>query len=123
MLLSPFLQNQDQVLKARSPKLQGLGHVETKVQGHLIVTAAPGMQLFPGLSDQFGQPDLNVHMHVFQVLMPDKYAGHHLFPDPRKTPQDRVRLGLMQNPLAGQHPHMGHGPCYILFGKPAVKVH
>lgn len=57
------------------PKLQSVRHKQTEAQAHLIVAAAPGVQFFAHLAGQFGEPGLDVHVHVFQLRLPDKHAG------------------------------------------------
>lgn len=43
---------------------------QTKVQSDLIVAAASRVELLPHISHQFGEAALNIHMNIFQFLLP-----------------------------------------------------
>ena len=51
-----------------------LAHVEAKVECDLIVAAAGGVQFCPGRPDPFRQRRLDVHVDIFERLVPDEFA-------------------------------------------------
>ena len=59
---------------ALPPDVQPVGYEKAEAQTHLIIAAAAGVQLFAHIAGQFGEPGLDVHVHVFQFRLPDKAA-------------------------------------------------
>jgi hypothetical protein len=51
-----------------------LAHVEAKVECDLIVAAAGGVQFCPGRPDPFRQRRLDVHVDIFERLVPNEFA-------------------------------------------------
>ena len=64
-----------------------VGHEKAEVETHLIDAAAAGMQLLAHFAHDLGQAGFDVHVHVFEFLLPGEGAfldfALHLMPGPR----------------------------------------
>ncbi len=71
--------------------VDGRAQVQANVGGHLVVAGATGVQLFAGDADQFGEPGLDIHVHIFQLDGPLEAARRnfllHLVPGRLRFPQ------------------------------------
>jgi hypothetical protein len=52
-----------------------LPHIQAKIERDLVVAAAPGVQFATRRSDPFSQSRLDIHMDVFQRLVPSEFSG------------------------------------------------
>jgi len=114
VLVGAFGQRRHQCLEFVLPVGKAAGDKKPKIERHLVVAAAPGVQLAPGVADQFGQPAFDVHMHVFEFGPPDKGAGLDLGPDRLETVDDVLHLRGLQHALAAQHARVGLGAGDVL---------
>ncbi len=54
--------------KAADRLFAGAAHPEAKIERHLVIARASGVQPSRGVSDQLGQPRLDVHVDVFELV-------------------------------------------------------
>ena len=99
---------------ALPPDVQPVGHEKAEAQTHLIIAAAAGVQLFAHIAGQFGEPGLDVHVHVFQFRLPDKAAGLDLGAHPVQAVRQNLRLFRGDHALAAQHAGVSPGSADIL---------
>ena len=62
-----------------------VAHPEAEIGGDLVVAAARGVQALAGLADALGQPRLDVHVDVFEVVDEREAAGLDLGGDGRRA--------------------------------------
>src|SRR6476661_8250892 len=74
-----------------------LAHVEAKVERDLIVAAAGGVQFCPGRPDPFRQRRLDVHMHIFERLIPNEFAVRDFSFDLAQSARDHLELVSREN--------------------------
>ena len=63
--------------------VDGVAHPEAEIGRDLVIAAARGVQAPSGLADAFGQARLDVHVHVFQRLVPGEHARFDIRPQCR----------------------------------------
>ena len=105
----------DQVVYGRS-------QIKPNVCGDLIIARASGMEFFAGIADQFDEPMLNIHMHVFELDSPLHLAVFN-FPKDRVEPADDLFLfGQREYANGFEHGGMGNRASNILPVEASVKV-
>ena len=72
------------------------------------------MQLAAHLADFGGEPGLDGHVDVFQGRVEVELPRLDFEPDFFQPPDDLFRLRRGDDPLAGQHPGVGHGAGEVL---------
>ncbi len=97
--------------------------VEAGVQGHLVVAAAGGVELFPGRPDELDQGPLQVHVHVFQLGIPLELPGGHLSGQFLQALDQAPALGLGHQADRAQHPGMGLAALQVEEGQALVELH
>ena len=97
-----------------SPCGRAVGHEQSKIQGHLIVAAAPGVEFFAHIAHKFRQAAFDVHVHVFQFAFPLEDAGLDFRPYGVKSGRQLIRLGGREHALSRQHTGVGLRPGDIL---------
>ncbi|MNQ61342.1 hypothetical protein D3C85_756550 [compost metagenome] len=96
---------------------------EADVGGHLVVAAAPGVQLLAGDADAVGQACLDVHVHVFQVHAPVEAAGLDLALDLLQAVDDGVAFRFAEYADLCQHGGVGDGAHDVVAVQALVEVY
>lgn len=123
VLIGPLHEHADQRAQVLRPFIKCGGDKEPEIESHLIVAGAPGVQLLPRRADNFGQTVLDVHVHVFEVLPPDKGPGLYLRANLLQAIMNGLAVGRGDDALLGQHGRVGPGAVDILGAQPRVKSH
>ncbi len=100
------------LLQAGDSHVLTLGHapqMQSHVGDHLVVTAAAGMELGAGLTDELRKATLDGHMHVFVGIGRHELAGLDLAGDGCEAILDGGGLSGAQHPGALQSPGVSHG--------------
>ena len=113
---------QAQVGEIMDEALHLLRQVEAHVQGHLVVPAPGGVELFAHLAEPGGEPGLDGHVDVFQGRVELELPGLDLPADLGQPRHDLLPFRRGDDALLGQHPGVGHGAGDILAGQAPVKA-
>ena len=94
---------------AEAPEFRGeavdrVAQVQTKVGGDLVVARAAGVEFLAGIADAFRQCVLDVHMHVFECIVPLEAAGLDIALDAIQAFEDRIEFAFRENTDGSQHP-------------------
>ena len=81
MLFGLLREHPDQTAQIRGPLVETRSDKKSEVQSHLIVARTPRMQLLARSADDLGQTLFDVHVHIFEILPPDKGPVRDLAPD------------------------------------------
>src|SRR4029077_15780218 len=79
------------------------------------------VQFGAGRSDPFSQRRLDVHMHVFQRLVPDELARSDLVFDLAQTARDHLKFIGGENPGAGKSGSVRNGSSNIVMLETAIE--
>ena len=79
------------------------------------------MQLFAGIADATDQLRFHEAVDVLALGVKGQRPGRKLLPNGREPGDNLLPLGIRENPLPGQHRHMGNAALNILRIKPPVK--
>ena len=96
-------------------------HIEAKIERNLIVAAASSVQFGAGRSDPFSQRRLDVHVHVFQRLVPDELVRSDLVFDLAQTARDHLKFIGGENPGAGKSGSVRNGSSNIVVIETAIE--
>ena len=81
------------------------------------------MHFFSDFTDPINQCSFNIHVNVFQFLLPAELSCLNLAQNGVQPVADLFTFGLRQNADARQHCHMGDRPLYIIRSQPLVERH
>ena len=95
--------------------------VKLHVQGHLVIAAAPGVQLLARLADAFDQHRLHEAVNILIFLRDCKGSLLHVPENAFQAADDGLLLLPGQDPLLLQHGHVGNAARDILTVKSLVK--
>ncbi len=95
--------------------------VQAKIERDLIVAAAPSVQFGAGRPDPFSQRCLDVHMHVFQRLVPDELVRSDLVFDLAQTARDHLKFIGGENPDASKSRGMCDRSADVVTIEPAIE--
>ena len=103
-------------------RVDGVPHPQAEVGRHLIVARARGVQPPSRLADNFGQPILDVHVHVFQRAAERQAAFARLLQHLIEPGNDGFAVGLRYDPLARQHRRVRFGSNDVVLDQAGVEV-
>src|SRR6478735_3614599 len=98
-----------------------LAHVEAKVERDLIIAAACAMQFRARRTNPFGQRGLDVHMHIFQRLVPHESALGYFAFDLAQPARDHLELVSGENSSSGKSGGMRDGSGNVMAVKPSIE--
>ena len=87
---------------------------EAQVGGHLVVAAAPGVQLGPGVAGQLGHPALDGGVHVLVTGGEDEGAVGQLLLNLVQCIEEFAHLAVGQDARLGQTLDVGPGSCDVV---------
>ena len=97
------------VLKRAKPRygvVDGIPQKQTHVQCNLVVTGTCCVKPSCRLADELGQPALDIHVNVFEVLPKRKSPGLYLPLYGIEALTNSLDFRLRHNPLPSKHPRM-----------------
>jgi hypothetical protein len=89
---------------------------------NLIVPRSRRMQPLAGIAYQFGEPPLDVHVHVLRVQRPREAGALDFAQDGGETPLDRAQIGRRENSGCAQHACMSDRSTDVVSGQPLVEA-
>ncbi len=96
--------------------------IKPHIKSHLIVPAAPGMKLFPCITDSFGKHRLHKAVDILIAFIYHKLSALHILLYGGKPLRNLLRFLFGQDSLLSQHLYMGHTALDILPQKPLIKA-
>src|SRR6266480_1755146 len=117
-------QQQEHILQSaetRNDCINFLTNIQAKIERNLIVAAASSVQFGAGRSDSFGQRRLDVHVHVFQRLVPNELVRSDLVFDLVQAARDHLKLIGGENPAAGKGGSVCNRPSNVVAIKAAIE--
>jgi hypothetical protein len=94
---------------------------ELYIGGHLIITAAPGVQLAANIAQLLDERRLDVHVHIFALEEEGKPARFDLSLNFRQTSHNLLALFTSDQTNPFEHPGVGRGTLDIVPEKTMVK--
>src|SRR5205823_6434288 len=98
-----------------------LTHIQAKIERDLVIATAPSVQFRAGRSDTFSQRHLDVHVHIFQGLVPDELLRGDFVFDLAQAACDHLKFIGGQNPSAGKGRGMRDRPGNVVAIKAAIE--
>ena len=110
-----------QSAETRNDFINFLTNIQAKIERDLVVAAAPSVQFGTRRSDPFSQCRLDVHVYVFQRLVPDELVRSDLIFDLAQAARDHLKFIGGENPGASESRGMCDRPCDVVTIQPAVE--
>jgi len=102
--------------------VDGLARPQPQVHGHLVVAAAAGVELPPGLADTIDQGRLDDHVDVLQLRPELELAGLDVGGDALQAADDRAQLAPRQHADLAQHPGVGDRAGHVVAAQGGIHV-
>ena len=99
---------------------EGAPAPQAQVGRHLVVAAAPGVQLGPDVAGQLGDPALDGRVDVLVAGGVDEHAGGELLLDQIERIDERAHLAVAQDPDLAQPLHVGPRAHQVVEGQDLV---
>ena len=100
---------------------QFLSGVETHIERHLVIAAAPGMQLLSGVSQTVDQIRLHKAVDILIFFCDLELSIFHILADTFQSVQNLLLLIVCQDPLLCKHHNMRLAALDILLIKSFIK--
>ena len=110
-----------QSAETRNDFINFLTNIQAKIERDLVVAAAPSVQFGTRRSDPFSQCRLDVHVYVFQRLVPDELVRSDLIFDLAQTARDHLKFIGGENPGAGKSGSVRNGSGNIVVVETAIE--
>ena len=106
----------------RAHSINGVPHIKTHIQGHLIVSAPAGVELLSHRADALDQGLLHKGVDILLGFIKGEYPLIHFLLDPFKGLDDPVPLFFRDDSFPGQHAAVGHAALDVLPIETPVKT-
>ncbi len=118
--LGEIEQGSNNLCKAIMEAGAGIFEEEAHIGGHLVVTAARGMEL-GGSGNALGEPMLDIHVDILLLRIPLEGAFLNLCGNLIQARMDGIALGRGKDADVGEHGSVGLAALYVVGGKAFIE--